>query len=273
MSLAAGAVVSGLLAADATVVPLHWAAGASFVMGLYSFTLPHTPPQNRGEAPTLRSLLGVDALRALWSRAFAVFVLCSVLISIPLSAYNAYTPVFVAAADLPRPGFLMSFGQMTEVVIMFLMPFLFVRLGFRRMYLIGLVAWTVRYGLFAGAAEPVMPWMILTGILLHGICFDFIYVSGQIFLDQQAGPKLRGQAQGFFVMIDMGLGPLIGAPAAGWLFSRYVEGVEAAGTWADFWWVPAVFCGGVLLIFALLFPRQAGSPPALEADSVSVAGP
>jgi nucleoside transporter len=251
--IAANVVVSAVLEADATPIPLYAAGIASLAMGLYSFTLPHTPPPAAGTKPTVRSILGLDALSRLNSRPFAVFIASSLLICIPLSAYYAYAPVFVASAGLPNPAFQMSFGQMSEVLFMVAMPFFFLRLGVKWMLVVGMAAWVLRYGLFALAAPSGNMPLILSGILLHGICYDFFFVTGQIYVDKKSSEDIRGQAQGFLVLVTYGVGMLLGAQISGWVFNAIVPDPKLLAAWQTFWWVPAGFAALVILFFGAGF--------------------
>ncbi|NUN97875.1 MAG: MFS transporter, partial [Candidatus Omnitrophica bacterium] len=255
----AGILVSKILGADETAIPL-WVAGfGSLVMGVYSFTLPHTPPPGRGKEISIHDILCLDALSLLKDRSFTVFVVCSFLVCIPLSAYYAFAPIFIKAMDIENPAFQMSFGQMSEVFFMIVMPFFFARLGVKWMLIVGMLAWVTRYGLFAiGAPDKVM-WMAIVGILLHGICYDFFFVTGQIYVDKKAPLKIRGQAQGFLVLVTLGLGMLVGAQVAGWLNLTIVtaEGVEKLLQWRQFWAIPAIGAGLITVIFGLLFTNGA----------------
>ena len=252
--LMAGVLLSAVLALDGTVAPLQWAAAASGLFGLYSFTLPHTPPQVNKEKMTAWQILGLDALQQLKSSSFLIFIFCFALISVPYAAYSAYTPVFIAEAGLSNPGFKMSLGQFAEVPVMFLMPFLFLRMGFKAMFVAGIAAWGLRFALFAASVPTNTAWMIMAGVLLHGICYDFIYVTGQIYVDQRATAAIRGQAQGLLVVLALGISPLIGAPVAGWLFNHLVQTpVQPLGSWQAFWIVPAVFCFLVMGAFGWFF--------------------
>jgi nucleoside transporter len=248
--------VSAILHSDATPIPLYTAGVAGLLMGVYSFTLPHTPPQAGGPKPTVRSILGLDALATLWSKPFAVFAVSSLLICIPLSAYYAYAPVFVSEAGLENPAFKMSFGQMSEVLFMVAMPFFFARLGVKWMLVVGMGAWVVRYGLFAVAAPTGAFSLIMLGILLHGICYDFFFVTGQIYVDKKSSEDIRGQAQGFLVFITYGVGMLVGAQISGWVFNAIVPDPSILEAWRAFWWIPAAFAGGVMLFFAATFQDQ-----------------
>ena len=251
--IVANVIVSAVLHADATPLPLYIAGAAGILMGLYSFTLPHTPPPARGTRPTARSILGLDALEKLWSKPFFVFALSSLLISIPLSAYYAYAPVFVSAAGLESPAFKMSFGQMSEVAFMVAMPFFFARLGVKWMLVTGMGAWVLRYALFAAAAPTGAFGLIMLGILLHGICYDFFFVTGQIFVDQKSTDDIRGQAQGFLVLLTYGVGMLVGAQISGWIFNRIVPDPAVLANWQAFWILPAAFAFVVMIYFALRF--------------------
>ncbi len=253
--IVAGILVSAVLHADLTATPLYVAGIAALVLGFYSFTLPHTPPPARGKQVSARDIVGIDAWSQLRSRSFTVFVISSLLICIPLSAYYAYAPVYVSAADIENPAFKMSFGQMSEVLFMLAMPVLFIRLGVKWMLVIGMLAWVVRYLLFALAAPDQVLWMIMGGIVLHGICYDFFFVAGQIYVDKKATAAIRSQAQGFIILVTYGIGMLIGAQVAGLVFAQIVpDGTEGPmSQWQVFWFLPAAFAFVVMLVFAALF--------------------
>jgi nucleoside transporter len=240
---------------EQTVLPLYTAAAASAVLGLYSFTLPHTPPPAAGQPVSLRSIVGLDALSQLGSRPFYVFIGASLLLCIPLAAYYNFTQVFLEGAGVSRIAATQTLGQMSEVVFMLLMPWMFVRLGVKRMLLVGMGAWVLRYVLFALAAPAAVFWLIVGGILLHGICYDFFFVTGQIYVDKKSTPAVRGQAQGFLVLVTYGVGMLIGAQVAGNVYNRFLGGAErlTLEQWSSFWVLPAAFAAGVLILFALLF--------------------
>ncbi len=255
---------------DRTPLPLYTTAIASLVLGAYSFTLPHTPPPAAGEKVSLKSIVGIDAFRQLGSRAFYIFIACSILICIPLAAYYNFAPIFVANAVydqnvsnavvglLPNPSSLMTLGQMSEAAFMLLMPLLFVRFGVKWMLAIGMAAWILRYLLFALGAPDAVFWMVVTGILLHGICYDFFFVTGQIYVDKKSTPAVRGQAQGFLVLVTYGLGMFIGAQIAGALFNAFLgdETVLTLARWQDFWLLPAGFALIVFLLFVFTFREE-----------------
>ena len=228
--IAAGLFVSFVLSRfvtglpEETALPLYTAGVASIVLGLYSFSLPHTPPPAKGERVSVGSILGLDALRQLGSRPFYVFIISSLLICIPLAAYYNFTQTYLGATGFTRIAGTQTLGQMSEVVFMLLMPFFFARLGVKWMLLVGMGAWVARYALFALGAPDAVTWMILGGILLHGICYDFFFVTGQIYVDKKSAPGIRGQAQGFLVLVTYGVGMLIGAQVAGNVFNSFLAG-------------------------------------------------
>ena len=203
----------------------------------------------------MRSIIGVDAFQRLKSKAFYVFLISSFLISIPLAAYYNFAPIFVNATGFENPAATMSLGQMSEVVFMLLMPFFFARLGVKWMLLVGMGAWVLRYALFAISAPAGVFWMIITGILLHGICYDFFFVTGQIYVDKKSTPAIRGQAQGLLVLITYGLGMFIGAQVAGAVYNGFLAQTQVLTPeqWQEFWWIPAAFAGAIMLFFGLLF--------------------
>src|SRR5207247_8533525 len=170
-------VLGGLMAAvpEQTALPLYTAAGASVLLGLYSFTLPHTPPPGAGQRVSLRSIVGLDALAQLGDRAFYVFIAASLLLCIPLAAYYNFTQLFLGAAGVQKIAATQTVGQISETFFMLIMPMLFMRLGVKKMLMMGMAAWTLRYALFALAAPAAVFWMILLGIALHGPCYDFFF--------------------------------------------------------------------------------------------------
>ncbi|MDF1808526.1 MAG: nucleoside permease [Phycisphaerales bacterium] len=236
----------------------YLAGGSGILLGLYSFFLPHTPPPSKGQKFSARDAIGLDALSLLKNRSFAVFALCSFLICIPLAAYYSFAGKFVGDSGIENIGQTMSYGQMSEVMFMVVMPLFFARLGVKWMLAIGMLAWVARYGFFAGAADEQIKWMVLSGIVLHGICYDFFFVTGQIYTDQVSGAKIRGQAQGFLVLITQGLGMFIGAQLSGKLVGHYSTTVDDVSTtdWNKVWMYPAIFSFTVLVIFVLLFKNQ-----------------
>jgi nucleoside transporter len=225
----------GWIAANLTLTWMQWETGiqmfyltafAALVMGLYSFTLPHTPPAATGKI-TAREILGLDALVLLKDRSYFTFMLSSFLICIPLAFYYqiASRVVEMTGLEIART---MSYGQMSEIFFMLVMPFFFARLGVKWMLAVGMLAWVVRYALFALGAPAQVRWMIIAGILLHGICYDFFFVTGQIYTDQVAPKAIRAQAQGLLVLFTLGLGMAIGAKVAGIIETQHTTAAAQA---------------------------------------------
>jgi nucleoside transporter len=258
--IAAGLVV-GRMGIEASALPLQLAAGASVVMGVLSLLLPHTPPRMAGAPVTARAILGLDAIALMKDRSFAIFVLGSFLLCIPLQFYYAFTNLFLNEIGMAEPASKMTFGQMSEIGFMLIMPLMLVRLGVKRMLLIGMAAWTVRYLLFAWGNADSLAWMLYGGILLHGICYDFFFVTGQIYVDQQADVSIRAAAQGLIAFVTLGVGMFIGAWASGQVVQAYATTTASGAVshlWASIWVVPAAAAAAVLVIFALAFnPKKA----------------
>jgi nucleoside transporter len=264
-------VLSGMMTAvpETTAWPLYTAGIASVVLGLFCFTLPHTPPRGAGQPVSLRSIAGLDALKQIGDRPFYVFITASLLLCIPLAAYYNFTQLYLGAAGVKKIAATQTLGQMSETLFMLLMPLMFLRLGVKKMLMVGMGAWVLRYALFALAAPSAVFWMIVLGVALHGPCYDFFFVTGQIYVDKKSTPAIRGQAQGFLVLVTYGIGMLIGAQVAGRVYNSFLGGPEATSLtlnqWAQFWWLPAAFAAAVLVFFAAFFNttanQQGGQQP------------
>lgn len=267
--IAAGILVSLLLKGDATALPMYVAGAAGIGMGLYSFTLPNIPPRGRGTKFSFRDVLGIDALKHLYSPSFAVFVAGLLLISIPFAVYFPYVPVFLRTAGIEDPGFKMTFGQMSEVVFLLCMPWFFRKFGIRRVLIMGLTAWAIRYGLFALGAPDRVTWMMIAGILLHGACYDFVYVASQVYIDSRATPAIRAQGQGLFVMISYGVGQGLGTIAGGRIFNSIMSENETQTMeqWQTFWIIPLAFAVVVTVMFAFGFREKSNDSNKLAVKS------
>ncbi|HZW10061.1 MAG TPA: nucleoside permease [Phycisphaerales bacterium] len=260
------------LNAARNALPLFfYLAGASGVLlGLYSFFLPHTPPPARGKAFSARDALGLDALSLMKHPSFAVFVLCSLLTCIPLAAYYAFAPVYANDLGMADVPFKMSFGQMSEIFFMVVMPFFFARFGVKWMLLVGMLAWVARYGLFSGAADGRVMWMAILGIALHGICYDFFFVTGFIYTDKRAPKSVRGAAQGLLVLVTQGLGLGLGAQIVGWLKNSNTD--AGVTDWRTVWLIPCLFAAGVAVVFFLFFRDRVTATPEEVGDAPLQAG-
>jgi nucleoside transporter len=225
--IVAGLFIGLLLQADTKESQFYVAGSAALLLGLYSFTLPHTPPPAADKEVSIGEIIGLDALALMKQPSFAVFVVSSFLICIPLAAYYSYAPVFAAKVGYENPSSWMIWGQVSEIVFMLAIPFFFRFLGVKMMLLVGMLAWVLRYALFGASDSSNVMWMVFIGILLHGICYDFFFVTGFIYTDKKSGKEIRGQAQGLLVLVTQGLGLGIGAQVMAALIAFYTP-AEAA---------------------------------------------
>ena len=240
---------------EETAWPLYTTGAAGLAMGLYSFTMRRTPPAAAGKKVSLSSVIGLDALRELGSRSFYLFIVSALLLCIPLAFYYNFTQLYLGATGFTNIAGTQTLGQFSEVFLMLCMPFFFRRLGVKRMMLIAMAAWIIRYGLFSLGAPDALWTLIVTGIVLHGICYDFFFVTAHVYMDQQATPANRGQAQGLFVLVSSGLGMLIGAQVAGRIYNTFLGSTKALSLsdWQVFWILPAFLVILVLILFAAGF--------------------
>ncbi|MEM8897050.1 MAG: nucleoside permease [Bacteroidota bacterium] len=254
----AGWIVAGLIIGfmqvEAQALPLQMAAGLSVLMGLYSFSLPHTPPKDKGKKVSVSDVLGLDALALLKERSFGVLFLASILICIPLMFYYTFTNPFLNEVGFENAAGKMTLGQMSELLFLLVMPLLFKRYGVKIMMLIGMLAWGARYVMFAYGAPDSMVWMLYAGIILHGICYDFFFVTGQIYADEKAPANLRSSVQGMMTFATYGVGMFIGSLVSGPIVDNYATpGVAVAHDWTSIWLIPAAFSVIVALLFFVLF--------------------
>jgi nucleoside transporter len=226
-------------------------AAVSAVLGIFSFTLPNTPPPKAGTKATIGEIMGLDALRLLKDRNFLVFFFSSLLICIPLAFYYQETNKFLNEIKVQGAAGKMSMGQMSEMIFMFLMPWFFARLGVKKMLLFAMAAWIIRYLLFGFGDAGSGVWLLYGGIILHGICYDFFFVTGQIYTDERAGEKIRSSAQGMITLATYGVGMLIGFWIAGQVSEHYK--LAEGHNWKNIWMVPAAIAGVVLLLFVFFF--------------------
>ncbi|UPL47744.1 nucleoside permease [Hymenobacter sublimis] len=271
----------GWIVAGLTIGWLNWeqsgslqatflmAAGASALLGLFSFTLPATPPVKRGQASSLGDMLGLDAIGLLKNRSYLIFFLASIAICIPLAFYYGFTNPFLNEVGMKAAAGVQSLGQVSELLFMLLIPVFFSRLGVKKMLAIGMLAWVLRYVFFAYGNAESNYWMLIVGIVLHGICYDFFFVTGQIYTDNLAGERFKSSAQGFITLATYGVGMLIGTLLSGRIFDNY-QTPGGTHDWRMIWLIPAAIAGGVVLLFLLMFKDRA-QPQATEQASVDAA--
>jgi nucleoside transporter len=231
------------------------AAYVSAIFGLFCFFLPNTPPPKAGQNVSVAEVLGLDALKVLKDRNYLVFFIASILICIPLAFYYGNANQFLNESGMEGAAAKMTFGQMSETIFMFLMPLFFLRFGVKQMLLIGMIAWVVRYLLFAYGDTGSNIWMLFTGITLHGVCYDFFFVTGQIYTDQKAGERVRSSAQGLITLATYGLGMYIGFYLAG-IYVDKNRLSDVQHNWHNIWIFPCLFAAGVSLLFLLFFKNE-----------------
>ena len=252
----------GTLGLEATAMPLRIAGAGSIVLGLFCLALPHTPPLEKasGKRATWGDIVGLDALKLMRERSFAIFIVGSFLICIPLQFYYAFANLFLNEIHVTNAASKMTLGQMSELFFMLVMPWFFRRLGVKWMLLVGMLAWMARYAFFAYGNNAELVWMLYAGIVLHGVCYDFFFVTGQIYVDTKAPGDLRAAAQGFIAFVTLGVGMFIGSWASGRVVDAFVVG--SGHDWNRIWLVPAAGAAIVLVLFALFFrSNDAGQAP------------
>jgi nucleoside transporter len=258
--ICAGLVLSGLEIEDSSSM-FRLSSLAALVMGLYSLTLPHTPPRGAGATVSFGNLLGFDALKLMKDRSFAVFIVCSFLVCIPLSFYFSWMNAFMNELEIPSAAAKMTIGQVSDVVFLLLLPVLLPRLGVKGVLILGMLAWTLRFGLLSAFdSRRDALWMLYLSIAVHGMCYDFIFVMGRMYVDRRASEDIRGAAQGLHALVTLGAGMFVGS----WLSG--VVGAQYAGSTAEFvshdwrmiWLIPAGLSAILVAIFAGLF-RDSGS--------------
>jgi nucleoside transporter len=228
---------------------------AALVLGIFSFSLPKTPPKVSDEKIKIGDIIGLDALKLLKDKNFAIFFISSILICIPLAFYYQNAHPFLTEAGVENPTGKMAIGQISEALFLLLIPVFFTRFGFKKTILVGMLAWAIRYVLFAYGNGDDLSFMLIIGIALHGICYDFFFVSGQIYTNSKAGEKYKSAAQGLITLATYGVGMLIGFAVAGWITDNY-KMLDGAINWEMVWIIPAGIALAVFLLFALLFNEK-----------------
>ena len=266
--IAAGQIV-GYMAWEANPgsldITFQVAAATSLILGVYSFFLPNTPPSKSGQNVSIREVLGLDALKILANRNYLVFFIASILICIPLAFYYGLANLYLNEAGMIGSAQKMSFGQMSEAIFLFLMPLFFRKFGIKQMLLIGMIAWVVRYLCFSYGNIDANLWMLYVGIILHGICYDFFFVTGNIYTDQEAGPKIRSSAQGLITLATYGIGMYIGFWAAVKISGDHsildATGKVVNHDWQSIWMYPTVFAAVVTILFLIFFKNPKAKLP------------
>ena len=230
-------------------------AVASLILGLISFTLPKTPPSQSEGTARVSDILGLDALKLLKDRNLLMFFITSILICIPLAFYYQQANPFLVELGMENPTGKMTLGQISEVLFMLLLPFFFKKFGFKKTLLVGMLAWAIRYTLFAYGNAGEQAFMLIIGIALHGICYDFFFVSGQIYTDFKAGEKIKSAAQGLITLATYGVGMLVGFWVAGKISDQNIF-ADGTHNWEVIWLLPAAFALGVMVLFMLIFKNE-----------------
>ncbi len=245
--------IIGFYALGDKVAIFEIAMYTSFLLGIYSFTLPNTPPKADKNA-SVAQILGLDALKLFKDRSFLIFFISSILICIPLSFYYAMANPSLTDAHMSNVENKMSLGQASEVIFMLLIPIAFTRLGVKKMLVVGLVAWIIRFLCFGYGDGISSEWILYIGIILHGVCYDFFFVTGQIYTDQKAGDKIKNSAQGLITFATYGIGMGIGSKLSGIVLDYYT--INDVKDWQAVWMVPAAIAGVVLLLFVFFFNEK-----------------
>ena len=267
--IAAGLMI-GFLGLESSNLTFRIAALASFLLGVFSFFLPNIPVKEKSDSK-LSSILGLHALVLFKSRSFIIFFLASIAICIPLSFYYSFTNSFLNDIGMGNAASKMTLGQVSEFAFMLLIPFMFRKLGVKKMIMIGIGAWIIRYLLFAYGNITSDVWMLYFGIVLHGICYDFFFVTGQIYTDNKAGDAIKSAAQGIVTFATYGVGMLIGSYLSGILTESFVtpEGSEFRFDWRMVWLVPCFIAVVILLVFGLFFKDKAGKRQVIQKITVN----
>ena len=243
-------ILVGTLGIELTVYPMWIGVVAFILLGIYSFFLPETPPRMKHKVVRLKDIFGFDALGLFSDRSFLIFAIGSMLLTIPLAFYYNFANLFLNEVGLVNPAGTMTLGQMSEIIFMLLMPLFFRIFSIKSMLMIGMLAWVVRYFLFAHGEL----WLLYTGIILHGICYDFFFLTGQIYIDRRVGKNLRSSAQGLMALLTYGIGMLGGAKISGYVVNYFQIG--GGHNWMMIWLCPAFMALFVFSLFALLFKER-----------------
>ncbi len=252
-----GWVISGFMIAlfgiEQTPGTFYMAAIVSLALGIFSFLLPDTPPQAKTSS-SARSIMGVDAFVLFRDKPYLIFFVAAIFVCIPLSFYFGFANLFLNQAGMPNAAGKMVYGQISEALFILAIPFLFNRIGVKKMLLIGMTAWLLRYLCFAFGNMGPNLWMLYTGIILHGVCYDFFFVTGYMYTEKKSNERIKNAAQGLFTFVTYGLGMFIGTWVSGFVTTYYSEG--QVYQWRDIWFVPAYIAVAVLVCFIFFFREK-----------------
>jgi nucleoside transporter len=245
----------GYLKVEANADIFYIAAAASVLLGLFSFVLPNRPPMNTVTSTSAAKALGTEAFVLFKSRPYVIFFIAAILVCIPLSFYYGFANPFLKEAGMDKPAAKMIFGQVSEGVFILAIPFLFNSIGVKKMLLMGMVAWILRYLCFAYGNTGDNMWMLYAGIILHGVCYDFFFVTGYMYTEKKAGERIKNAAQGLFTFATYGVGMFMGTWLSGVVVQNYVR-VDKTHNWTSIWFVPAGVALAVLIYFILFFREK-----------------
>ncbi len=251
--IVAGTLV-GNLGIEKNAATFHIAAGVSIMLGLYSFTLPNTPPKARASEIGVSQVLGTEALVLFKSKPYLIFFIAAVLVCIPLAFYYGFANPFLNEIGMNNAAGKMILGQVSEGLFIIAIPFLFNRIGVKKMLILGMGAWVLRYIFFAYGYTNPASWMLYAGIILHGVCYDFFFVTGYMYTEKKAGEKIKNAAQGLFTFATYGLGMFIGTWVSGFVAEKYQVG--DTHNWQSIWLVPAGIAAAVLVYFIIFFKEE-----------------
>lgn len=244
----------GQMAIEKTSSTFMIAAGASAILGLFSFVLPNTPPKAKTGVSASQAL-GTEAFVLFKNKPYLIFFIAAILVCIPLSFYYGFANPFLNEIKLDKPASKMILGQFSEAVFILAIPFLFNKIGVKKMLLMGMIAWMLRYLAFAYGDIGANTWLLYAGIILHGMCYDFFFVTGYMYTEKKAGEKIKNAAQGLFTFATYGVGMFIGTWFSGYIVDVYKTGTETHD-WTKIWYVPAYIAFGVLLYFIFFFREK-----------------
>jgi len=263
-----GGVTLSLLNGEQSSIQFYLAGGVSIGLALFSLSLPHTPPKKTGENISAAELLGLDALALMKKPSFAIFIGCMFLICIPLYFYFVMMSIYLTELEWTKITAKMSLAQVSDIVFMFCLPIMLKKFGYKKTIFLGIAAWAARYFCLGGSvdATTLAAPLIFAAILMHGVCYDFLFIAGQLYVDDEANPKIRSACQGFIAFILWGVGAFVGTMLAGKVLAKYElvtkvgDEIQKRHDWANIWPVPAYLSVGVLIIFALFFREPTAKP-------------